>query len=838
VNTLRTILGLAACQLAIAVAIVLTLDDRAPVGDMAIQAVVVVLVGAALAEVLITNIQFRSETYTFSMGEVPFVIGLAFVSPITLVAARCIAITTAAVARKVPAHKAAFNMSVFALESAAAAAVMAHVGGHPGTLTFYATLVAATVTANVVNLVTMANVIRIVRRQAVAAVVATALRMQPVYLSNTFLGVLLVAAASRSWWLVAAGSLPVASLWAAARLSAAVQQKVEQLETVARFTTVLDGADEHHALSTALAHLRELLNVDTVLIQLRAEHDRPPLRVELVNDQAVVTEVSRIDPLKLFAAQLDRAAFANGPAEVRRLLGAERLLPDGPVLDDLLVVPFQHGRARGMVAATDRVGTSPPFAAADVSLGSAIVHHLAAVLQTSALASELDELARHDHATGLFNARGLEAVLEGQPAGEAHAAMVLELLDAHDLVQADGRDAGDRLVAEVARRLRHELGDGAVLARTGTWEFVAVVDDCDRSDVGERVDRLVEVLRRPFDVGGHLVAIAPVVGVATGADAADLAVLTHRATTAAAHGKRVGTTVHLATTGGPSDGRRRLALAAALPDAIDRGEITVLFQPKVDVATRRPIGAEALVRWTHPELGPVSPPEIVELAERGGLIRRLTDHVIAMALRIAGEARAGGHDVSIAVNLSPHDLHDHDLVETVLALVAAAGLPTGALELEVTEGSVMNDPDRAIDLLRRLDDAGVHIAVDDYGTGYSSLTYLRRLPIRQVKIDRSFVMGLGEPSPVGTVFAGDLPALGDEVIVRSTIDLGHNLGLSVVAEGVETEEALDVLRRLGCDIGQGYLFSRPLAAPAFLDWLIAAHHPEPTPTPTPVELRH
>ncbi|MFN8022201.1 MAG: EAL domain-containing protein [Acidimicrobiales bacterium] len=829
-NSIRRILALAACQLGVAIAIVLALADRAPAGAVPIQAAVVVVVGAVLAEVFITNVQFRRETYTFSVGEVPFVVGLAFLSPITLLAWRGIAITLAAAVRRVPPHKAAFNLSVFALESSIAAAVVAHVGGRPGTVQFALTLVAATIVANIVNLVAMANVIRIVRREAVAGVVAAALRMQPVYVSNTLLGVLLVVAARESWWLAAVGSVPVLSLWGAARLSATVQQKVDQLEAVARFTAVLDGADEHRALSTALTHLRELLNVETVLIQLRAEDDRPPLRVELDGDHAVVTEVPLDDPLKQYAAQLDRAAFANGASAVRRLLGADRLLPDGPVLDDLMVLPFQHGRARGMLAAADRVGTSPPFAATDVALGSAIVNHLAAVLRTSELAAELDELARLDRTTGLLNARGLEAVLAGEPAGPAHAAMVVALADAHDLVQAHGSDAGADVVAEVARRLRHELGAQAVLARTGSSQFVAVVADCDRSDVGERVDRLVEVLRRPFDVHGHLVVIAPVVGVAAGAPAGaadghgldDLAALTHRATTAAAQAERLGLTVLLAATSDTGDGRRRLALAAALPAAIERGEITVLFQPKVDVATRRPIGAEALVRWTHPDLGPVSPPEIVELAERGGLIRRLTDHVITVALRTVADARANGHDIAIAVNLSPQDLLDPELVDAVLRMLTESGMPADALELEVTEGSVMNDPARAIELLRRLDDAGVHIAVDDYGTGYSSLSYLRRLPIRTVTIDRSFVMGLGEPSPVGSVFAGQVTALGDEVIVRSTIDLGHNLGLSVVAEGVETEEALAVLRRLGCDVGQGYLFSRPLGGAAFHAWLVSS----------------
>ncbi|MCB1002215.1 MAG: EAL domain-containing protein [Acidimicrobiales bacterium] len=808
-QTLHRVHGLAAAQFACALAITAAVHGDAPAAHMNWGALVAVAVGATLAEVFIAHVQFRRDSYTYSLGEVPFVIGLAFIAPAALVVTRSLAAAVAGSVRRVPRFKTVFNASVFALETAVACAVMRIVEQHTSPTLLVVWLMLAALAANIVNASMLVNVMRVVQPGTTRAVLRTTARMQVVYVTNASLGALLVLAARNGWWLVAVGALPVVGLWAAARLSETIQQRVDQLEAVARFTDALGAADDDHLLTAALVELRDLLNVETVVMVLTGDDEHPPVRIELRHGRAAMEVIEPDDPL-LAPARLDAAAVVVGATDVRRQLGIRQLGAAATPVDQCVALPFRRGGERGVVLAANRLGTGAPFTRTDASLGSAVVNHLAAVMRSQALDAELDRLARLDVHTGLLNARGLEAALHGQTSEVGDAALVLELRDAAELLGVLGRDATDRVVQRVVTRLVDEFGD-AVLARTGVAQFVLVFRERSGLDIGERADRAIDLLRRPVDVDGRAIVVTPVAGVAVcGAGATEMSTLTHRAAAACTQAVRSGTLRWSAAGDDLRSGRRRLELAAALRDAIERDELTVLFQPKIDVATRRPIGAEALVRWTHPDHGPVPPPEIVELAERGGLIRRLTDHVIEMALREVRLARSVVPDASIAVNLSPQDLLDESLPETVIAMVAAAGVPTSALHLEVTEGSVMTEPERAIVLLRRLADAGIDVAVDDYGTGYSSLAYLRRLPIHHVKIDRSFVIGLGEPD-----------GQGDEVIVRSTIDLGHNLGLKVVAEGVETELALEVLHGLGCDAAQGYLIARPLPAEEFRTWLVA-----------------
>jgi EAL domain-containing protein (putative c-di-GMP-specific phosphodiesterase class I) len=229
-------------------------------------------------------------------------------------------------------------------------------------------------------------------------------------------------------------------------------------------------------------------------------------------------------------------------------------------------------------------------------------------------------------------------------------------------------------------------------------------------------------------------------------------------------------------------------------------------QPQARSGSGQVLGVEALARWSHPELGDVSPEEFIPIAERTGLIAPLTSQVLDASLAACAEWRDAGHDLGIAVNLSTRSLHDADLVEEVARLLRRHQVPAQRLTLEVTESSVMADPARAVALLHRLRDLGVRLSVDDFGTGYSSLSYLKRLPVHEVKIDRSFVTGLRE--------GGE-----DVAIVRAIIDLGRHLGLEVVAEGVEDEETSRLLTTLGCDIVQGWHIARPMPTGELVPWL-------------------
>ncbi|MGH9268643.1 MAG: putative bifunctional diguanylate cyclase/phosphodiesterase, partial [Acidimicrobiales bacterium] len=241
---------------------------------------------------------------------------------------------------------------------------------------------------------------------------------------------------------------------------------------------------------------------------------------------------------------------------------------------------------------------------------------------------------------------------------------------------------------------------------------------------------------------------------------------------------------------------RRLALVSELREAVQHRQLNLHYQPKCEIATGRVTGAEALLRWPHPRHGQVPPDEFIPIAEQTGAIRPLTLFVVGESLAQCRLWREQGLDLDVAVNLSARSLVDAELPDQVDGLLAASGLPPSILTLEITESSLMADSGRALGVLSRLRDLGVRLSIDDFGTGYSSLSYLKRLPVSEVKIDRSFVVGLADDD-------------NDMVIVRSIVDLGHNLGLTVVAEGVEDSGSWARLRELGCDLAQGYLISPP-----------------------------
>jgi predicted signal transduction protein with EAL and GGDEF domain len=250
----------------------------------------------------------------------------------------------------------------------------------------------------------------------------------------------------------------------------------------------------------------------------------------------------------------------------------------------------------------------------------------------------------------------------------------------------------------------------------------------------------------------------------------------------------------------------RLTLAGELRRAIQNEELVLQYQPKAELTSGRIVGAEALVRWQHPERGFIPPNEFIPIAERTGLIKQLTRYVLAEALRQCGEWRMSGLDLHVAVNLTIPDLLDLELPEVIQSLLEENDVRPDQLELEITETTILADPFRVRQVLERLNEMGLRLAIDDFGTGYSSLAYLKRLPVHTIKIDRSFVMDMCDNAS-------------DATIVRSTIDLGRNLGLEVVAEGVETQDAWDALRAQGCTLAQGYLISRPVPAGELLDLL-------------------
>ncbi|WP_239163212.1 putative bifunctional diguanylate cyclase/phosphodiesterase [Paractinoplanes rishiriensis] len=419
--------------------------------------------------------------------------------------------------------------------------------------------------------------------------------------------------------------------------------------------------------------------------------------------------------------------------------------------------------------------------------------------------------ASHDPLTGLPNRALLIERIRAASAGNRPVAVLVSDLErfkeVNDLL---GHRYGDLLLRQVAARLRAAAPENATVARLGGDDFALLVPGADAAAAEAVAVQMLAALHRTFPLGGTGVDLEARIGVALGPEhGAEADVLLRRADAAmrVAKEQHEGHRTYDATA--DQHASNRLALLGDLRRAFDADDQIVLhYQPKVHLADGTPAGVEALVRWEHPTLGRMSPDTFIPLAETTTLVHVLTERVLRIAVRQAAEWRRDGVHLPVAVNLSARCLHDESLPDRVFDLLRRADLPPDVLKLEITESMVMADPERAQAVLRVLHDGGIQLSIDDFGTGHSSMAYLQKLPLDEMKIDRSFVRQLE-------------PGQGDEVLVRSAITLGHSLGLTVVAEGVEDQTTMDRLRELGCDIAQGYHLGRPMPAAEIGPWLTA-----------------
>ncbi|WP_372594925.1 putative bifunctional diguanylate cyclase/phosphodiesterase [Actinotalea sp.] len=422
------------------------------------------------------------------------------------------------------------------------------------------------------------------------------------------------------------------------------------------------------------------------------------------------------------------------------------------------------------------------------------------------------ELAEHDALTGLANRTLLEhrarlALDEARRGGHPLALLLLDLDRFKEINDTLGHHHGDLLLRLVGPRLRSVLGEGDVVARLGGDEFVVLLHQVADVDAARLVgERLLAALDSPFPVDGLDLDVGASLGIAVSPEhGVDVATLLQHADVAmyAAKAKQSGIAVY--DPRHDLNSTARLSLLGELRRGIESGQLVLHYQPQAEAGSGAVHGVEALVRWQHPVHGLLAPDEFIPLAESTGLIRPLTLAVLDSALALAARRRTVDEAFTVAVNISAHSLLDPDLTRDVEAALARHGLPGQALVLEITESSIMSDRERARTALVRLADLGVSLSVDDFGTGYSSLAYLHRLPVHELKIDRSFVIGMSSSS--------------NAAIVTASIDMGHALGLRVVAEGVEEQVAWDLLEGFGCDAVQGYHLCRPVAEEALDDWL-------------------
>jgi len=477
------------------------------------------------------------------------------------------------------------------------------------------------------------------------------------------------------------------------------------------------------------------------------------------------------------------------------------VIVSGAVGDDLAVAAVRQGAMDYVLK--DRLGR----------LGTAVKNAIeqAELRRRQRLAqAALEHHALHDSLTNLPNRLMLREELDRTIAGRSKSTVSLLLLDIDNFKEINdsfGHQVGDVLLRQIGPRLRERLEVANMVARLGGDEFAILLPAADAPEASRVAHGLLRALERPFLSEEHALEVTASIGIAVCPDHGTAAeTLLQRADVAMYAAKRSGGSYAVYRTEDDPYDARRLLLRGELRGALERRDIILYYQPQIAVATGKVTGLEALARWHHAERGWVPPAEFIPVAERMGLIKPLTAHLIELALTQSHAWEKAAIAVPLAVNVSMRNLLDPRFPQMLEDSMATTGVDPGRIKLEITESAVMAEPARVLETMHRLRSGGVRFSIDDFGTGYSSLAYLQRLPVEEIKIDRSFVAGLTKDE-------------GSAAIVRATIELAANLGLEVVAEGVEDEATLQILKRLGCSTAQGYHISRPLPVEEVAGWI-------------------
>ncbi|HEX2134020.1 MAG TPA: sensor domain-containing phosphodiesterase [Actinophytocola sp.] len=814
-----------------------------PSTDLIATGLLLVLAFLVVEQVSV-NIDVRGGvSWTISFTEIPLAIGL-FVAPFQVVlAAHLVAGVGTLLARRVQ-DRVLYNTGAEILEITTAFSVFTVVGAvlqgtGPQWLAALAGALSAPIASTLLALLAVHILGRRMRFGAATRLVSRTLVLGLVNASVGVVGYEVATHVDYGWPLVLA---LLAGVWALYFAYSGLLREQRDLEALSEVSLIVarsgrraaarpaTGQDTASAVKTddwvGVAHrIRDQLGAARVVLRLRFDPQEPMHTVVAGDDlPAEVADPSgRADALlRLPGSHVRHFRRLDALPEIRHALvqrGAQ----------EALVVPLRSAsHLLGVVEAHDKLSRWRGFGQADLRMIGTTASHLATALDNRRLLATLRHDAYHDPLTGLHNRPGFRQLATELLTTRPDSVMLRVDLEVQPAISdALGYAWSDRITIAAGRRLRDVLGENTPLARLEGGAFAALLVDADFDRVREVAELLVASLSAPYPVDRLTVEAGVVVGYSSAAtsegvlfsDAAaaprdgataepDVDELLKRADVALRAARSSGERVRAYA---PSMGQmflRRFQLVTQFRQALETGQVSVHYQPKVALPSREVLGVEALVRWVHPEFGRLDPDEFVPAVEAAGLVDALTDFVLDKALLRIRTWMDRGLRIGVAVNLSVRSLANLDFPELVAAALARHRVPAELLTLELTESGVMADPQRALPVLRGLHTLGVVLAVDDFGTGYSSLAYLRQLPVDEVKIDKSFVFGMGSD-------------LGDLAVVRSIVELGHSLGLVVVAEGVEEDTARDQLAAMGCDVAQGYLISRPLSEERLEAWLQA-----------------
>jgi diguanylate cyclase (GGDEF)-like protein/PAS domain S-box-containing protein len=511
---------------------------------------------------------------------------------------------------------------------------------------------------------------------------------------------------------------------------------------------------------------------------------------------------------------MEREEVVGRPLRIFRVDSSDQ------ALHDALRHPLCQRRAfEGEALAVRKSGATYPLELLLVPVHDAAeevvqwVAYLSDATERRAQIAALQHQALHDVLTGLpnrvlLNDRLQQAVMMTWRAQGRLGLLLMDLDRFKEINDTFGHHCGDLLLQQAARRLKEQIQDSDTVARLGGDEFAILLPMLrDASDANRVARRILKAFQKPFIIDGRRVEVGASIGISISPDhGADAGTLLRRADAAMYVAKKTGIGCALYYPQQEKQTAEELALGGELREAIEQNQLLIFYQPKVDLRTGMVTRVEALSRWQHPRRGLLVPDDFIPLAERTGLIKPLTDWVLEQSLRQCHLWQRSGYPMSIAVNLSSKSLQEHFLPQTVSDLLDKWSVKPDTLKLEITESSILGDTSHALAILSLLQTLGVTLSLDDFGTGYSSLTHLRHLPVDEIKIDKSFVLGMQTSGS-------------DAAIVRATIDLAHNLGRKVVAEGVADPRTGFTLNELGCDLAQGYCFTPPVPAAAVEQWL-------------------
>src|SRR3954471_13692303 len=829
-STSQRIVLLTATVAAVAVALFVIVVGSLPTAPTAVPLPWVLWAAAfALSEALVVHVQWQREAHTFSVGDLVLAAGLFLTTPSNLVVAQVVGTAaTLVLYRRQRGRRVAFNLAQYALGSCLAVLVFAGLSGSGiGALDWLDALVAVVV-ATVTPAVSIFAVISVSEGRAHLRSLWEMLALSlPFTVGSGAVGLVVARTVVDDPAAMALLALPTVLLVAAYRAYTHAREQQENLRLLHEVTSLLHSKDDsQEALGDFLDSVRSAFRAEMAELVLLGPAGRDGATVSRSKEGADAVVMTPLDDpedhhrLLRLATASGRLTTATGTGRGQHLDGYAA----GRGLKDAMAAALRtDDRVHGLLLVGGRLGDVTTFSTSDLALLDTFARHVATSLergrleenlrQVTDLKEQLRHQALHDALTGLPNRtlfldRVRHAVDTAGRTRDCPAVLYMDLEGFKPVNDTYGHEAGDVLLRTVADRLRGCRPPADPAARLGGDEFAVLLNGpIDRFGVARIVERMRAQLDVPVLLGeGVVTTVGASIGVALGdGGTPDADTLVRHADIAMYAAKRgLGEDFLVYESGLGDTAVTRRGSAAGLAAGIRAGEMRTVYQPLIDMRTGRPIGAEALVRWEHPTEGLRGPDQFIALAEESGLITEIGALVLNDACRQAARWVADSpeqQDLLVTVNLSARQVADPRIVDQVAAALMDSCLEPHRLVLEITETVLMHDRDAAAATLWQLKGLGVRIAIDDFGTGYSSLAYLRRFPIDMLKVAREFVDGLGRDAH-------------DDVITRAIVELAGTLGLLTVAEGIETSEQSDHVAALGCDLAQGYLFSRPIEAEA------------------------